>query len=261
MGDDPSPTQEEEVCEVEVEVQSDPASLDIGVEGFAETFLDLVEEPSPERAEGEYQADYLDLTGPGEDPPDWGPQEGEEADEALALEDRPPRTRGSRSGAKVQRQRVTRTAAIARSVIAEAAAEARRANQPTAAPREARATSSASASATAAASSSGGAGARRGPTQAAPRHQGVATARGRSIPAACATPCAAPQLLTREQTELRHASRSRSAASDRYETDRPRRPSSRRREPSQARGQRRPESRPVYTERVDSDYLSQRLRY
>ena len=146
---------------------------------------------------------------------------------------------------------MTRAAAIARSVIAEAAAEARRANQPTAAPREARA----SASAAAAASSSGGAGARRGPTQAAPHHQGVGNARGRSIPAACATPRAAPQFLTREQAELRHASRSRSAASDRQGADRPRRPASRRREPSQARGQRRPESRPVYTERVDSDYL------
>ncbi|CAE8710294.1 unnamed protein product, partial [Polarella glacialis] len=181
MGDDPSPTQEEEVTEVEVD-------LDIGVEGFAETFRDLVEEPSPERAEElraeeQYPADYLDLTGPGEDPPDWGHQEDEEDDEVLALGDRPPRTRGQRSGAKAQRQRLTKAAAIARAVIAEAAAEARRANQPTAAPREARATGSASASAAAAASSSGGAGARRGPTQAAPHHQGVGTARGRSIPA------------------------------------------------------------------------------
>jgi len=249
MGDNPSPTQEEEVTEVEVE-------LDSGVEGFAETFRDLVEEPSPERAEElraeeQYPADYLDLTGPGEDPPDWGHQEDAEDDEVLALGDRPPRTRGQRSGAKAQRQRLTKAAAIARAVIVEAAAEARRANQPTAAPREARA----SASAAAAASSSGGAGARRGPTQAAPHHQGVGNARGRSIPAACATPRAAPQFLTREQAELRHASRSRSAASDRREADRPRRPASRRREPSQARGQRRPESRPAYTERVDSDYL------
>ncbi|CAE8668190.1 unnamed protein product, partial [Polarella glacialis] len=190
MGDNPSLTQEEEVTEVEVD-------LDIGVEGFAETFRDLVEEPSPERAEEQCPADYLDLTGPGEDPPDWGHQEDEEDDEALALEDRPPRTRGQRSGAKAQRQRLTRAAAIARAVIAEAAAEARRANQPTAAPREARATGSDSASAAAAASSSGGAGARRGPTQAAPHHQGVGNARGRSIPAACATPRAAPQFLTR----------------------------------------------------------------
>ena len=127
MGDDPSPTQEEEVCEVEVEVQADPAPLDIDDEEFVESFRDLVEEPSPERAQGAHQADFLDLTGPAEDPPDWEPQEGDEGDEgddAIALEDRPPRTRGSRLGAKVQRQRVTRTAAIARSLIAEAAAEA-----------------------------------------------------------------------------------------------------------------------------------------
>ncbi|CAE8602569.1 unnamed protein product, partial [Polarella glacialis] len=71
--------EEEEVTEVEVD-------LDIGVEGFAETFRDLVEEPSPERAEEQYPADYLDLTGPGEEPPDWGHQEDEEDDEALALE-------------------------------------------------------------------------------------------------------------------------------------------------------------------------------
>ncbi|CAE8635106.1 unnamed protein product [Polarella glacialis] len=43
----PPTWQEEEVTEVEVD-------LDIGVEGFAETFRDLVEEPSPERAEAEF---------------------------------------------------------------------------------------------------------------------------------------------------------------------------------------------------------------
>ncbi|CAE8611509.1 unnamed protein product [Polarella glacialis] len=47
--------------EEEVEVEVD---LDAGEQGFAESFRDLVEEPSPERAEEVYPADYLDLTGP-----------------------------------------------------------------------------------------------------------------------------------------------------------------------------------------------------
>ncbi|CAE8665492.1 unnamed protein product [Polarella glacialis] len=205
MGDDPSPTPEEEVTEVEIEI-----GLDSGIEGFAETFREAAEELP---AEEQYPADYLDLTGPDEDPPDWGRQDEDEDEELLALGDRPPRTRGQRAGVKAQRQRLTKAAAIARALIVETAAEARRANQP------------------------------------------AEAARGRPIPAASAAPRTAPQFLTREQAELRNASRSRSAASDRQGADRPRRPASRRREPSQARGQRRPESRPVYTERVDSDYL------
>ena len=77
MGDNPSPRQEEEV---EVEVP-----LDAGEQGFAESFRELVEEPSPDRevAEEAYPADYLDLTGPGEDPPDWEAPEEPEDEEVL----------------------------------------------------------------------------------------------------------------------------------------------------------------------------------
>ncbi|CAE8721294.1 unnamed protein product, partial [Polarella glacialis] len=50
----------DDMQEEEVEVEVD---LDAGEQGFAESFRDLVEEPSPERAEEVYPADYLDLTG------------------------------------------------------------------------------------------------------------------------------------------------------------------------------------------------------
>ena len=63
MGDDPSPGQVEEV---KVEV-----NLDTGEQGFAEAPRDPAEEAS--------QLDLLDLTGSGEDSPDWeAPEEPED---------------------------------------------------------------------------------------------------------------------------------------------------------------------------------------
>ena len=204
MGDDPSPGQVEEV-EVEVD-------LDAGEQGFAEALRDPAEEA--------YPVDVLDLTGPGEDSPDWEAPEEPEDEEVLALGDRLPRTRGQRAGVKAQRQRVTKAAAIARAEVHVEAAGAAggQLRAPAAAPREARASAAAAAA---------GAGTQRAPSR------------------------AAPKFLAREQAELRHAGRSRSPADDRQEADRPRRPPSRRRQPSA----RRPESGPVYTERRDPDYL------
>ncbi|CAE8699903.1 unnamed protein product [Polarella glacialis] len=201
MGDDPSPGQVEEV---KVEV-----NLDTGEQGFAEAPRDPAEEAS--------QLDPLDLTGSGEDSPDW---EAPEDEVVLALGDRLPRTRGQRAGVKAQRQRAFKAAAIARAEEGAEAADAagRQLRAPAAAPREARASAAAAAA---------GAGTQRAPSR------------------------PAPKFLAREQAELRHAGRSRSPADDRQEADRPRRPPSRRRQPSA----RRPESGPVYTERTDPDYI------
>ncbi|CAE8669538.1 unnamed protein product [Polarella glacialis] len=271
MGDDLPPTQEE--VEEEPEVQADPELLDIFREFAGEPSPGQAEvsPPSPGQAEGEPQS-LLPETVPAEELPDWGQQEDEGGlDDPPAFE-RP--RRGKRAGVKVQKAAQTKAAALARSLAEEAASAARRANQLAFAKRTARAPSSASASSaaraprsSAAASSSGGfeseafpaarskAQSKPGPSQAAPRHQGIATARGRSVPAACSV----PQLLSREQRELRNASRSRSAASDRCPADRPRRPD-RRREPSLARDQRKAEARPEFRERIDADYRDRRVR-
>ncbi|CAE8705418.1 unnamed protein product [Polarella glacialis] len=147
----------------------------------------------------------------GEDPPDWEAPEGPEDEEVLALGDRRPRTRGRRAGVKAQRQRVTKAAAIARAEVHGEAAGAAggQLRAPAAAPRKARASAAAAAA---------GAGTKRAPSRAAPHHRGV------GIAAACATPRRAPQFLTREQAELRHAGRSRSPADDRQAAGRHRGP-------------------------------------
>ena len=152
MGDNPSPRQDEEV---EVE-----ANLDACEQDFAEA------PPHGRATEEVHPADFSDLTGPGEDPPDWEAPEGSEDEEVLALGNRPPRTRGQRAGVKAQRQRLTKAAAVARAVNAEVAEAA---VGPLRAPDAAAARS----------------GTRRAPRQ------------GAGIVASCATPRRLPQFLSR----------------------------------------------------------------
>ncbi|CAE8686143.1 unnamed protein product [Polarella glacialis] len=195
MGDSPSPNRDEET---EVE-----ANLGACEQGFAEP-------PPHGRATEEVRpADSPDLTGPGEDPPDWEAPEGAEDERVLAFGDRPPRTRGQRAGVKAQRQRLTKAAAIAQAANAEAAEAA---VGPLRAP---------------------GAAAARSGTRYAPRQ-------GAGIVASSTTPRKLPQFLSRRHAELHHAGRSRSPArrwqkaGRRNKSSRPAQPSPRATTPSVA---------------------------
>jgi hypothetical protein len=208
-----APEEEEEpvhadLAEEEEPVQTDlayleEANLDSCEQGFAEA------PPHGRATEEVHPADFSDLTGPGEDPPDWEAPEGSEDEGVLALGNRPPRTRGQRAGVKAQRQRLTKAAAVARAVNAEAAEAA---VGPLRAPDAAAARS----------------GTRRAPRQ------------GAGIVASCATPRRLPQFLSRKQAELHHAGRSRSPArhwqkaSRRHKSSRPSQPLPRAASPSVA---------------------------
>ncbi|CAE8639506.1 unnamed protein product, partial [Polarella glacialis] len=213
------------------------------------------QQPSPVPVERTRPGEQLDLEEPPEEEaPDW-----EAPEEKLPAEAGP--KRGTRAGQKVQQAAQSKAAAQARR-DSEAAYWIRQ-GQRSAAYADRPSTASASASARPQASAAPAVPrAQAKPTVAAPRHQGVA-ARGRPV-------SSAPQLLAKEQRELREQDRSRSggASSDGQWTAVPsrRRGPSQRGEPSLSRAQRRDEaasvrrqSRSDYAERSDADYRDRRV--